>query len=471
MDEVINYFKELSKIPRETKNEKAISDWICELARSNGLDVKQDDMWNIIVHKSASSGYEYRDKIIFQSHLDMVCEKEIGTNHDFNKDGIEIIEYIDNGKKFLKAKGTTLGADDGIGVAIMIMLMLDNKIKMPETYYIFTTQEEVGMYGAKAIDISNIDAKYLINLDSEDEEEATVGCAGGMNLIFSKKEIQTISSNQGYKLEITGLKGGHSGVEIDKGRINSNYLAAKILSDLGNMQISSMIGGTKDNVICYNTKVVFTGDMNKEVIDMKVQQIIDNIKITDEDKGLNISIKEINENVAVYSNDVSKSIIDLLLKIKQNVIDMSDKMTGFVESSGNIGIVSINENEIIIKESIRSSVEEKKRFYATCNEKIAESLGFKYEEEGDYPGWDINTNSKLQKVYLESYKKIHNGKEPKVLSIHAGLECGVFAEKKPNLDMISIGPNMYDVHTPNERLDVESVEKLSIILSEMIKKL
>lgn len=471
LEEVMNYFKEICKIPHGSKNEKRLSDWIRKLAENKGLEVKQDELWNIIVHKKASYGLENSDAIIFQAHLDMVCEKLKSSNHDFENEPIDIVEYLENGKKYLRANNTTLGADDGIGVAILLMMMLNDNNKMPECYFLFTTQEEIGMYGANYIDLSNINAKYLINLDSEEEDVATVGCAGGVNLIFSKKDNQYMSHSQVFELEISGLKGGHSGVDIDKGRINSNFLTAMILNCIEDVQISSMYGGTKDNVICYGTNVLFSTNTMKEEIESIIKKVLDNIEVTDDDRDLKISVKAIDKEMMVYPNKTSKEIIELILGLKQNVIDMSTKMNNIVESSGNVGIVAVDENRIIVNESLRSSVEEKKYEYARYNKKIAEKLGFTCKEEGEYPGWDINTNSLLQKIYRDSYKNTHNGKEPKIVSIHAGLECGIFAKKNNMLDMISIGPNLYDVHTPNERLDVDSVKRLLSTLFDMIENL
>ena len=471
LEQVINYFKEICQIPHGSKNEKDLSNWIYKMAMDNGLEVKQDNLWNLIVHKKASNGRESSNTIIFQAHLDMVCEKVKSSNHNFEKDPIEVIEYFEDGKKYMKANGTTLGADDGIGVAILLMLMVNDDIELPECYFIFTTQEEIGMYGANIIDLSNTNANYLINLDSEEEDVATVGCAGGLNLIFTKEEKQEKSSNRIYELEISGLKGGHSGVDIDKGRINSNYLAAMILNYIEDVQISSIDGGTKDNVICSNTKVIFSTNMSIDELKVIVDTVISNIEKTIDDKDLNILVDEIKYDALVYSKKTSNSIIELLLNLKQSVIDMSDKMDDLVESSGNIGIVAVDENGIVINESLRSSVEEKKYEYAQYNKKLAESLGYTCKEEGEYPGWDINTNSLLQKVYRDSYINTHNGNAPEIVSIHAGLECGIFAQKNQSIDMISIGPNLYDVHTPNERLDVDSVGSLLSTLVDMINKI
>ena len=270
---------------------------------------------------------------------------------------------------------------------------------------------------------------------------------------------------------ISGLKGGHSGVDINKGRINANYLMAMILDRINDIQISSWFGGTKDNVICNNTKVIFSSDMKKEEIEDVIKTVINNMTFVDDDKEIKVSLKEIESTSNVYSTVVSKDIIKLILNLKQNVIDMSTKIEGLVETSGNIGIVLVDDNEIKVNESIRSSVDSQKKYYADYNCKVAKSYGFECEEEGEYPGWDVKINSKLQGLYSQCYMKTHKGELPKILSIHAGLECGLFFQKNSSIDMISIGPNLYDVHTPNERLDVESVEKLLNTLIEMINNI
>ena len=470
-EDVINYFKEICKIPHGSKNEQAISNWIVELAKNDNLQVRQDEMFNVVVYKEPALGLENKERIILQAHLDMVCEKVTESNHDFLKDEIIMLKYIEDGREFIKADGTTLGGDDGIGVAILLAFMLNNNIKMPGCYFIFTTQEEIGMYGAKALDFPDIDAKYLINLDSEEEDTATVGCAGGVNTVFTKKEELSPSANQLFEIIITGLKGGHSGVDINKGRINANCLMAMILDRINDIQISSWFGGTKDNVICNNTKVVFSSDMIKEEIEDVIKTVINNMTFVDDDKEIKVSLKEIETTSNVYSTVVSKDIIKLILNLKQNVIDMSTKIEGLVETSGNIGIVLVDDNEIKVNESIRSSVDSQKKYYADYNCKVAKSYGFECEEEGEYPGWDVRINSKLQGLYSQCYMKTHKGELPKILSIHAGLECGLFFQKNSSIDMISIGPNLYDVHTPNERLDVESVEKLLNTLIEMINNI
>ena len=244
-----------------------------------------------------------------------------------------------------------------------------------------------------------------------------------------------------------------------------------ILDGLNNVQISNMVGGTKDNVICNSTSVVFSTDINESEIKQRIDEVLNNIQITEGDKNIKVSLNVLSGNYKVYSYGTSKDIVKLILNLKQNVIEMSDKLAGLVESSGNIGIVSITDHEIIIKESMRSSVDEKKKIYLESNKELAKSLEFDCVEEGDYPGWDINTDSELQRIYIESYKKTHKEVEPKLESIHAGLECGLFAKMNPNLDMISIGPNLYDVHSTNERLDIESVEYLLKTIMEMIKSI
>ena len=461
---LIEIFKELSSVPRNSKKEEKIGNYILDFARNLGLEAYMDELYNVVVIKEASSGENNKRKIIFQAHTDMVCEKTQESNHDFENDPIDII--IDGDK--MKANGTTLGADDGIGVATLLLLMEDTDIKLPQTYFFFTTQEEIGMYGARALDTSKVDADYLINLDGEEENTAIVGCAGGVSVHYEKNgELEDIK-NPVYSLEISGLYGGHSGVDIDKGRINSNVLAAKILENTGS-KIVSFVGGNKDNAIPNYTKVVFENENN---IEEKIGIILDTLDVCEEDKNIKVELEEIeNKKYKSFSLDDSNSIVSLLLNLKQNVIKMSKDINGLVETSGNIGIVKVEKGNVHIVESLRSSIDSEKEKIKNENNEYAKSLGMEIREEGEYPGWKYNPNSNLEPLYKKAYMETHSGQEPIICAIHAGVECGMFYEKMPNLDMISLGPDVVDVHTVNETLYLESCKRLLKTLYKMIDNL
>ncbi len=469
-EDIIKYFKEICKIPRNSKHEEKIADFLCKFAKDNNLYHIKDKNNNVIIFRNASTGMENKKTILFQAHTDMVCVKKDGSSHNFDEDAIEIVE---NGDK-LTAKDTTLGADDGIGVAFLMFLLTDKDIRLPNIECLFTTEEEIGMNGARNFEYyDKISASYLINLDGEEENTAIVGCAGGISIEYSKKaDISDLSGNEkSYILNISGLYGGHSGVDIDKGRINSNLLAAELLSKIEDVRIISWKGGTKDNAIANETEVIFT--TAKEDPMNYMNEYIENLDTSDADIGLVVCVHETKQKARfmAISQEETKKVIKLVLNLKQNVIEWSKDIKGLVESSGNIGIIRISDGQINIVESLRSSVDSKKEEIKEYNNSLAKKLGFAITEDGEYPGWKYNPNSTLEKVYVESYKKSHNNEEPIVCAIHAGVECGMIYEKLSHLDMISLGPDVKDVHTVNEVLYLSSCKSLLATLIDMIESL
>ena len=478
---LIQFFKQISNVPRNSCEEGLIAEFLCNFARVRGLECYRDDYNNVLIKKQASFGMENRKPIILQAHTDMVCEKDDYVEHDFKKDPIDIVES----DGVMTANGTTLGADDGIGMAYLLLLLDDNTIAHPLIYCLFTTQEEIGMEGSKRFDYSKISADYLINIDNEDESSATVGCAGGVRLSYYQgMQVERLINVNAYKLKISGLYGGHSGVDIDKNRINANYLAAYILSQIENVQIISFKGGTKDNAIANSVEVVFVGDSS---VSLKLESIgadvknnhIPGLKLTDKDVNLRFDLssyfKDEDNVFDCMSIKDSKKLIDFILSLKQGVIEMSSDKEGLVETSGNIGIINTIDQDgridVFITELIRSSVDDKKLNVKNYNNNLATRLGFSFEESSDYPGWKYKPDSKIEKAYVESYRQTHEGKEPRVEAIHAGVECGIIYKKMPNLEMISIGPDLRDVHTTKETLHLDSCKKLLETLLLMIEKL
>lgn len=466
-NKLINFFKEISKVPRNSKEEGKIAEYLCNFAASRNLWYRKDENNNVLIKKKASKGYENKKTILFQAHTDMVCVKTEKSTHDFTTDPIEI---IDNGET-LTAKDTTLGADDGIGVAFLMLLLDDEDIKLPNIECLFTTEEEIGMNGARAFDYSDIKASYLINLDGEEENTAIVGCAGGVSVNYTKECNLEDVNDTVYELNVTGLYGGHSGVDIDKGRINSNYLVARLLNELADVKIVSFIGGTKDNAIANSTKVIFTTSTIE--IDKTINSALCKFRFTKEDRNIKVEVKPaVTKNrLMCMSKEDSKNIFSLVIGLKQNVIEMSKDIKGLVETSGNIGIVKLEEGKVLIVESLRSSIDSRKEAIKEENNNLATKLGFNIVEEGEYPGWKYNPNSKLEKVYLDAYKQTHSGEEPIICAIHAGVECGMIYENLPHLDMISLGPDVKDVHTVNETLYLNSCKKMLETLIYMIEKL
>ncbi len=467
-EKLLHFFYEISKIPRNSTEENQISDFLCEFAKSRNLEYRKDDFYNVLIKKKASFGYEDRKPIILQAHTDMVCERTIDSNHNFKLDPIEII----NNGNVLKAKDTTLGADDGIGVAILLLMLDDNEISHPEMYCLFTTQEEIGMDGAKHFDYSDISASYLINVDGEEENTAIVGCAGGARLTFEKNvELEESVNENIYEINVSGLRGGHSGVDINKGRLNANYIIAQILEQLDDVKIVSFVGGTKDNAIPNLSRCIFASKVGNNIIREKIENIKNNLNIVDEDININISLKKVTGNFKVASIIESQNIVSLLLNLKQNVIKLSEDKEGLVETSGNVGIVDISNGKCTIKELIRSSIDYERKRIEEININMAKEKGYLIKKESEYPGWKYNPNSRLEKIYIEAYEKTHDGEYPKVEAIHAGVECGMIFEKMPNLELISIGPDIVDVHTVNETLFLDSCRKILKTIFKMIELL
>ena len=464
-EKLITFFKELSKVPRNSKKEERIAEFLCNFAKERNLWYRKDNFNNVLIKRKTSIGYEDRKTIMFQAHTDMVCEKTKDSTHNFDTDPIEIIDEGD----ILRAKDTTLGADDGIGVAYLLLLLDDKDIKLPAIECLFTTQEEIGMNGARAFDYSDINASYLINLDGEEENTAIVGCAGGVSVNYSKVVKQEKCKGKAYKLEISGLYGGHSGVDIDKGRTNSNLLVALLLEKISDIKIVSFNGGSKDNAIANRSEIIFLSSLNvKSIIDKNLS----GVTFKNEDKNVEINVSILDDTEYNYiSNGESLKFLSLIRGLRQNVIEYSKDIEGLVETSGNIGVVNIQNGKISIVESLRSSVDEKRDEIKEYNNNLASSLEYEIKEEGEYPGWKYNKNSKLEKIYIQAYKKYHNNELPIVCAIHAGVECGMIYEKLPHLDMISLGPDVKDVHTVNEKLYLLSCKTLLKTLLEIINNL
>ena len=459
-ERLLELFEEISKIPRNSGNEKEIALFVCDFAEKLGLEHSMDSYYNVIVKKPASLGFEEKKKLMFQAHLDMVCEKLSNSDHDFTKDPIEIVKdpelYI--------AKGTTLGADDGIGVSILLLLMESTDVKLPLTYFVFTTQEEVGMDGAKNIDLSDVDVDYLINLDSEEENSIIAGCAGGVTLYFEKENHLFDITDPVYEIEISGLRGGHSGVDIDKNRANAISLIAKILSSLSNVHLISFSGGTKTNVIPNKSTVIFS--TKSENVEEEVNSLINSFDFCSEDRSVSVNVNKLKEEFKGLSEADSQAVISLLLELQQGVISSSD----IVETSGNIAMIEIDNGVVKLCESMRSNISEQLVNYRDMNISLADNLGFIMTVGEEYPGWDYDPKSHLIDLYVSAYESIH-GAKPIISAIHAGLECGLLKDKLGDVLIISVGPDVEDVHTPNERLHLKSCKNLISTIIEFVSKI
>jgi len=460
---VFRYFEEISKIPRCSGNEKAISDYLVVFAKSKNLEVEQDDARNILIKKPATPGYEKAPTVILQGHMDMVCDKKKSVKHDFKKEPIKLRVKGD----MLYAKDTTLGADDGIAIAYALALLDSNDIPHPPLKVLITTEEEVGLRGAAALDPKYLEGDMLINMDCEEEGILFSSCAGGIRVRhFIPAEWENPGKNCiSYLISIKGLKGGHSGIEIDKGRGNSNKLMGRFLDDL--LQeveyfISEINGGSKMNAIPQEADTtVLINPCNESKLLSKVDEwnsIFKNeLKVSD--PGVTLSAKRLdNTALKVLSGDTMKKVIALLVIIPNGVQTMSKDIGGLVESSTNLGVVTTSDVGILLESAIRSNVKSLKYNILNQTRMIANVLDIGFEVDSDYPEWEYEPDSELREIFKKVYRSIYNS-EVKVTSVHAGLECGLFKGKNKNLDMVAFGPNMYDVHTPNEHISISSIER------------
>ena len=454
------YFDDILKIPRCSKHEEKIAQYVMEVAKKHGLEVTQDKVGNVIARKKASPGYENKPMVTLQCHLDMVCEKNKDVEHDFSKDAIKA--YVDG--DFVRAKGTTLGADDGIGVAACLAMM-ESDVEHPPLEFLFTVDEETGMTGAFNLEKEYIKGEVLINLDSEEFGSIYIGCAGGANsdiwLPLSFEE-----GGKGLKISVKGLRGGHSGVEIHKGRANSIKLLARLLYNIG-ARIGHIEGGDKFNAIpreAFATVVVEDIEEAKKKIRELEEAFKDEYKRSDPD--VKVEIEETNVE-KVISKELNEKVIKMLMGLPHGVIAMSQEVEGLVETSTNLAKVEMDDKLHIVMSS-RSSIDSALDAIMQTIRSIAELAGSKVEEGSRYPGWKPNRDSKLLKIAEETFKKLY-GKEPEIKAIHAGLETGVIGRNVGIDEMISIGPDIEHPHSPDENVRISSVQKFWKYLEGLIK--
>lgn len=477
-EKVFYYFEQISNIPRGSGNTKAVSDYCVNFAKERNLYVRQDEYNNVVIKKPATVGFEDKPAVIIQGHLDMVAQKDADSTHDFMKDPIELIVNGD----FITANKTTLGADDGIAVAVGLALLDDSTINHPELEIIFTSDEETGMDGAMGLDMSDINGKYMLNLDSEDDGVITVGCAGGKstNVKFNMESAEVAGVI--YQIDVSGLKGGHSGAEIHNERANANIVLGRVLKYINDriaIRITSLNGGDKDNVITKESKGIFVLHGHEEVEEKKAKlegifnEVVDIIKneFAISDADLNISLSD-GEYGIFYA--ASRKMTDNILAF-MDVVPFGPQyrvsgMNGLVETSLNMGILKTKAGIVDISMSLRSSVKSRKNYIAEKIETLAKLTGGEFSSHGEYPEWTYKANSPLQKLLCDIYKEKYN-EDLKVEIIHAGLECGYILEKKPDIDVVSFGPQMYDIHTTDERVSISSVTKLYDFVAAILGKI
>ncbi len=468
-ERVFYYFEEISKIPRDSYKEKEISDYLVKFGKEHNLECYQDEVYNVVLRKKASAGYENAPGIILQGHMDMVCEKTEDSDHDFTKDPIDLI--VDG--NYLRANKTTLGADNGIAVAMMLAIAENDKLQHGPLEFLITTSEEIDLGGAMALKPGVLKGEMLINLDSEDEGILTVGSAGGENIdVLLPLKRTKMKKEFTYKIKLQGFAGGHSGAEIHKGRENSNKTMNKILKTLNekaDIYMVSVSGGSKDNAIPRVAEAVIASSENiKETIE-KVLKEVKEFYIKKEPQT-ELFFEELSPVNEVMEKEVLTKYIGLIDEIPTGVNSYMKEYPEIVESSDNLAIVTTEENIIRIATSMRSSEPHVLDEIKEKIVKIAEKYNAGYEFSAKYPEWKYRPISALRDKAVEVWKKLF-GKDMKVEVIHAGLECGAIYHNYPNIDFVSLGPDMRDVHTPEEYLDIASTGRVYDYVVELLKAL
>lgn len=469
------YFEEILQIPRASKQEGKILLYLEEFAKKQKLTFKQDQKGNILISKPASPGYENHEKVFLQSHVDMVCEKNESVQHDFTKDPIKA--YISEG--WVRADGTTLGADNGIGIAAQLAVLSDKSIEHGPLGCLFTVDEESGLTGAMNIGEDMIDGKMLINLDSEDEGELFIGCAGGMETIisFPYKTKEVKHEYTAFEFNVKGLIGGHSGDDINKGRGNANKVLTRFLWNAHRkfkIGLYDFQGGNLKNAIPREARACFVIKNYKKI---NLLEYIESYKkiISAETKinepNLFFEYNEVGLPRETMTNKSIRKLLDALLACPNGVVDMSQTISGLVRTSSNLASVKmVGENNIEIVTSQRSSMESLKQNVSDRIMSLFRLAGSRVVQTGSYPGWAPNTDSPILKITEKCYTNLFN-EQPKVKAIHAGLECGLFLKKYPELDMISFGPTIKGAHSPDERLEIKTVDKFWLLLLEVMKNI
>ena len=475
---VFDIFAEICKVPRPSKHEEKISQWLQSFAAEHGIECIADEAMNVIMRVPATPGYEDHEGIILQAHMDMVAEKDGNVEHDFMTDPIET--WVDG--EWLKAKGTTLGADNGIGIAMALAAITDKELAHPAIECLFTVDEETGLTGAMKLQDGMLKGKRLINLDSEDDGQIFIGCAGGIDTLARMKyeplkiEDLRLKNLLAIRLSVSGLMGGHSGDDINKGRANANQLIVWFLARIWpqtEMQLASINGGNLRNAIAREAEATVLIPMAyKEQIRIEWNRYVAQMEgvFGEVEKDMRLELETTDMPETIIPTDKAYRLIMALCECPHGMIAMSQEMPGLVETSTNLASIKMKEGYIEVNTSQRSSKEASKHHLKWA---VEQALAMACDEvtHGDgYPGWAPNPHSPLLEVVKKAYIDLYKA-EPKVLAIHAGLECGLFLEKYPYLDMVSIGPQMYGVHSPQERLSIPSTERCYAWLCQTLKSL
>lgn len=469
-EKVFRLFEEISSIPRGSGDMKRIADYCVSFAEKRGLSFVRDGADNVVIFKSASEGYEKAETVILQGHLDMVCQKTEESEIDFLSDGLDL--FVDG--DFVRAKGTTLGADNGIAVAMVLAILDSDDLSHPPLEAVFTTDEEIGMIGALKLDMSALKGKKMINLDAEEDGILTVSCAGGSDFLITAPVER--KEEKGTLIEITfrGLKGGHSGVEIHDGRVNADILAGRFLNHMKNCISFDLIcvdGGDKGNAIPNVCRLsVLTKEKDAFVNETEKYLEIIKKEISEREPYFEYFVNANEEKTAnVLTEEAKDKIIFALVSALNGVVEMSKEIEGLVETSLNLGVLKTEEEKITLHFTLRSNKKSALIFLEEKLKTFSVFLGFESETFGHYPPWEYRGDSALQQIYKECFME-QNGYEPRFEAIHAGLECGVFASAIENLDCVAMGPQLFDVHTVNEKLSISSTERTFKLVVKMLEK-
>ncbi len=460
---VFFFFEEISKIPHVSENTEKIADYLTNFAKERGLWCMRDGYNNVIIRKPATKGYEDRPAIIFQGHTDMVADKTKDCPIDMKNEGLKIYRDGD----FIRAEGTTLGGDDGVALAYALAVLDSSDIEHPEFEALFTSDEEIGLIGATVLDTSVLHGKTMINIDSDVEGIFTVGCAGGIRMDFTLPYERGEEGNNLFKISVSGLQGGHSGTEINKGHAN----AIKVLVDIiGNadIKLSEICGGNADNAIPRYAECTVHLASDFLVKGKFIPTVAE--KYRKSESEICINIEKITGTAPVFDTVNTAKIFKFIKRMPTGVYKMSEDIPGLVETSSNLGIINTNGGRVTLSTSLRSSKNEEKEALRLNVRTLADEYHATVSEHGAYPAWEYKKNSHLcdamKEVYIKSY-----GKAPEIITIHAGLECGIFSEKIPDLDCVSIGPNNFDIHTTDERLSISSTARVWDYLLKVLKEI
>lgn len=472
-EKVFYFFEEICKIPHGSGNSEQISDYLVNFAKERNLKYYQDEVDNVVIYKDATPGYEDAPVTILQGHSDMVAEKTPGSDFDFEIDGLKLMTEGD----YITADGTTLGGDDGIAVAYMLAVLDDDTLKHPALECVITTDEEIGLLGAKFIDASVLKGKYLLNLDSEEEGFIWVSCAGGLSGITSIPMVYQTVEGTVVDVQLDGLTGGHSGAEIDKIRANANKMMGRFLYELGQnvtFTICDLEGGTKDNAItrnCHAVLVMEPEDVEaaKEAAAQFQANLQKEYAVTD--GGLTLTLADQGQQEVEALSMLSKEkVVFFLVQVPYGIEKMSGSIEELVETSNNVGIIKMEDGNFVVTSSVRSSVGSAKKFISQKIQYLTEFLGGDYTVKGEYPAWEYKEDSPLRDLMVATYTELFNEK-PAVKAIHAGLECGLFYDKIPGLDCVSFGPNMKDIHTTEEMLSISSTARMWEYLVKVLENI